>query len=101
MKKILEDIMLDNGDEKYTYAIFNEHNNKYGHIFVAIPYNSEGLVINSPVLYYKLTKSIEEFTIEDKEYAVNYCTGRYDADDFSIGDAFLSGEYIEIINKEL
>jgi hypothetical protein len=98
MKKILEDIMLRNGNDDYTYTIFNEHNNKYGHIFVAIPYNSEGLVINSPTLYYKLTKPIEEFTITDKEECVYYCTSKYDADDFSIRDAFMQGDFIEPVN---
>ena len=99
MKLILEDIELFNGNDNYTYDIFNEHNNKYGDIFVAIPYDSEGIVINSPVLYYRLTKPIEKFTIEDKEFAVNYCTGKYDANDFSIADAFIGGG-IETINKE-
>ena len=99
MKEILEDIMLDKGNDKYTYNIFNEHNNKYGNIFVAIPYDSEGIVINSPVLYYRLTKPIEKFTAEDKEFAVNYCTGKYDANNFSAADAFMCGEYVEIINK--
>ena len=100
MKKILEDIMLRNGNDDYTYAIFNEHNNKYGHIFVAIPYNDEGIVINSPTLYYKLTKPIEEFTITDKEECVYYCTSKYDADDFSIQDAFMQGDFIEPVNVE-
>ena len=100
MKLILEDIELFNGNDNYTYDIFNEHNNKYGDIFVAIPYDSEGIVINSPVLYYRLTKPIEKFTAEDKEFAVNYCTGKYDANDFSVADAFMCGEYVEIINIE-
>ena len=100
MKRILDNIELRDGNDDYNYDIFVDHNNKYGTIFIAIPYNDEGMVINSPTLYYKLTKPIEEFTITDKEECVYYCTSKYDADDFSIRDAFMQGDFIEPVNVE-
>ena len=104
MNRILEDIELCNGNDNYNYDIFMDHNNKYGQIFVAIPYNDEGIVINEEILYYKLIKPIEEFTIEEKEKCVHYCTGKYlTHDDLLLGycDAFMQGDHIEeIINNE-
>ena len=99
MNRILDGIELGGGNDNYNYDIFLDHNNKYDTIFIAIPYDDEGMVINGDILYYKLTKPIEEFTIEDKEECVHYCTSKYDANDFSIRDAFMQGEFIERIIK--
>ena len=99
MKRILDNIELRDGNDDYNYDIFVDHNNKYGTIFVAIPYNDEGMVIFAEIMYYKLTKPLEEFTTNDKEKCVHYCTSKYDADDFSIRDAFMQGDYIETIKE--
>ena len=101
MNRILDNIELCEEEkyDDYNYDIYEVDNNNYYEIFIAIPYDDEGLVINGDILYYKLTKPIEEFTIEDKEECVHYCTSKYDANDFSIRDAFMQGEFIERIIK--
>ena len=91
MELILTDIELaENTKDDNTFDVW--YNNTTGS-FVALENGTGGRRFR-----YKLSKEVEDLTIEEQQEILEYRLGRVTADDeVTLGDVFMHGKFIEII----